>query len=69
MACGGGRCKSGRGALNHIGVVVDDPAESEKHIKSAGYVTENHANYDPGQRFCFTEENGIEIKVVHSPTP
>lgn len=53
-----------RGALNHIAVVVEDLALAEERIKDAGYVTENHANYEPGQRFYFTEENGVEIEVV-----
>ena len=53
-----------RGALNHIAVVVDDLDQTERRIKIAGYVTENHANYEPGRRFYFIEENGIEIEVV-----
>ncbi len=53
-----------RGAMNHIAVVVDDLALAEKRITDAGYITENHGNYEPGQRFYFTEENGVEIEVV-----
>lgn len=56
-----------RGGLNHIAVVVDDLDEAEARIKNAGYVTENHANYEPGRRFYFTEENGVEIEVVAYP--
>jgi predicted enzyme related to lactoylglutathione lyase len=50
--------------LNHIGLVVDDLGAAEARIKAAGYVTENHADYAPGRRFYFTEENGVEIEVV-----
>jgi catechol 2,3-dioxygenase-like lactoylglutathione lyase family enzyme len=53
-----------RAGLNHIGVVVDDLDETEARIKDAGYITESHADYEPGRRFYFTEENGVEIEVV-----
>jgi catechol 2,3-dioxygenase-like lactoylglutathione lyase family enzyme len=53
-----------RGGLNHLGVVVDDIDTVEVRVKAAGYTPGNHADYDPGQRFYFTEENGIEIEVV-----
>lgn len=53
-----------RGGLNHIAVVVDDLGAVERRIRGAGYVSENHADYEPGRRFYFTEENGIEIEVV-----
>ena len=56
-----------RAGLNHIAVVVDDLAATEARIRAAGYHTENHANYEPGQRFYFTEENGVEFEVVHYP--
>jgi catechol 2,3-dioxygenase-like lactoylglutathione lyase family enzyme len=53
-----------RGGLNHIAVVVDDLNATEGRIRAAGYATENHADYEPGRRFYFTEENGVEIEVV-----
>jgi catechol 2,3-dioxygenase-like lactoylglutathione lyase family enzyme len=56
-----------RGGLNHIAVVVDDLDATESRIKNAGYTPENHADYEPGRRFYFTEENGVEIEVVHYP--
>ena len=56
-----------RGGLNHIAVVVDDLAGTEARIRAAGYQTKNHADYEPGQRFYFTEENGVEFEVVHYP--
>lgn len=53
-----------RGAMNHIGVVVDDLAATEAKVKALGYEPHSHANYEPGQRFYFHEENGIEIEVI-----
>ena len=53
-----------RAALNHIGVVVGDLDAVEIRVKRAGYTPENHADYEPGRRFYFREENGVEIEVV-----
>ena len=53
-----------RGGLNHIGIVVDDLDAVEKRVKAHGYEPVNHADYEPGRRFYFREENGIEIEVV-----
>ncbi|MFQ6552398.1 VOC family protein [Aestuariibius insulae] len=53
-----------RGGLNHIGVVVGDLDAVEEKVKARGYKPENHGDYEPGKRFYFTEENGIEIEVV-----
>lgn len=50
--------------LNHIGLVVQDLDAAEARIRAAGYVTENHADYEPGRRFYFTEANGVEIEVI-----
>ena len=53
-----------RAGLNHIGVVVDDLDAVEARVKAAGFVPGNHADYEPGKRFYFTENNGVEIEVV-----
>ena len=53
-----------RGGLNHIGVVVDDLHATEANVKALGYEPHSHADYEPGRRFYFHEENGIEIEVV-----
>lgn len=53
-----------RGALNHIGVVVDDLDATEARIIAAGFETNSHADYEPGRRFYFDNEDGIEIEVV-----
>jgi predicted enzyme related to lactoylglutathione lyase len=52
------------GAMNHIGVVVDDIDAAEARVRKAGFAPENHADYEPGKRFYFTEGNGVEIEVV-----
>ena len=53
-----------RGGLNHIGVVVSDLEATEAKVKAKGFETYSHADYEPGRRFYFNEENGVEIEVV-----
>lgn len=53
-----------RAGLNHIAVVTDDLEGTEQRIIAAGYTPGEHYDYEPGRRFYFTEENGIEIEVV-----
>jgi len=55
---------STRGGLNHIGVVVDDLDAAEKRVIAAGYKTHSHADYEPGHRFYFDDDDGIEFEVV-----
>ncbi len=52
------------GALNHIGVVVDDLDAVEDRVKAAGFKPHMHADYEPGRRFYFNEADDIEIEVV-----
>jgi catechol 2,3-dioxygenase-like lactoylglutathione lyase family enzyme len=52
------------GGLNHIAVVVDDLDATERAIKKHGFVTGNHADYEPGRRFYFHDADGIEYEVV-----
>ena len=52
------------GALNHIGVVVDDLDATEKKVLAAGFETHNHGDYEPGRRFYFNDTDGIEYEVV-----
>nr|WP_275116149.1 VOC family protein [Aliiroseovarius subalbicans] len=65
----GGTAKAARtyetiGALNHIGVVVDDLDATEARVRSAGFVPHNHDDYEPGRRFYFHDHDGVEIEVV-----
>lgn len=53
-----------RAGLNHIGVVVDDLDAVEAKVNALGYKSHSHANYEPGRRFYFHEENGVEIEVI-----
>lgn len=55
---------SRRGGLNHIGIVVNDLDAVEAKVIAHGYVTGNHADYEPGRRFYFDDENGLEIEVI-----
>ena len=50
--------------LNHIGVTVDDLDDAEKRVKEAGYKPYSHADYEPGRRFYFDDEDGVEYEVV-----
>ena len=53
-----------KGGLNHIGVLVDDLAAAEKKVLEEGYETHSHQTYDPGSRFYFHNEDGIEFEVL-----
>ena len=53
-----------RASLNHIGVVVPDIDAMEARVKSAGYSPTNHGDYEPGKRFYFDDEDGIEFEIV-----
>ena len=53
-----------RGGLNHIGVVVDDIDATEARVADLGYTPHMHGDYEPGRRFYFDMEDGIEIEVV-----
>lgn len=52
------------GGLNHIALVVDDLDEAERRIRAAGFQTLNHADYHPGKRFYFYDQDEIEYEVV-----
>lgn len=52
------------GAVNHLGIVVDDLAAAEKRILEHGIKTHSHQTYDPGSRFYFHDHDNIEYEVV-----
>lgn len=56
--------KGRTGHLNHVGVVVGDLDAVEAKVKAEGYTPYNHADYEPGRRFYFDDDNGIEFEVV-----
>ena len=49
--------------LNHIAVTVDDLDAMEAKVIDAGYKTGPQWDYEPGRRFYFDNEDGIEIEV------
>ena len=53
-----------KGNLNHIGIVVPDLEKVEKKVKQLGISTFNHGEYEPGRRFYFNINDGIEIEVI-----
>ena len=53
-----------RAGLNHIAVVVEDLDELDKRVRSLGYEPHSYADYEPGRRFYFREENEIEYEIV-----
>lgn len=50
--------------LNHIGVVVDDIDAVEARVKALGLTPYSHGDYEPGRRFYFDDESGLEVEVV-----
>ncbi len=52
------------GGMNHVAVVVDDIDAIETRVKAAGFTPINHADYEPGRRFYFSDDDGIEFEVV-----
>ena len=50
--------------LNHIGIVVEDLDAAEQKVIAEGFTPQSHADYDPGRRFYFDDNDGIEFEVV-----
>jgi catechol 2,3-dioxygenase-like lactoylglutathione lyase family enzyme len=57
------------GAMNHIGLVVDDLDEAEAAVRAAGYSVHSHADYEPGRRFYFDGPDGVEFELVCYDVP
>ena len=53
-----------RAGLNHLAVTVDDLDATEERVKAAGFETNSHADYEPGRRFYFDDNDGIEFEIV-----
>jgi catechol 2,3-dioxygenase-like lactoylglutathione lyase family enzyme len=53
-----------KGGLNHIGIVVDDLDATEERVRNAGYTPHSHADYEPGRRFYFHDNDAIEFEVI-----
>lgn len=52
------------GGLNHLGIRVDDLAAAEQRVLAFGIKTHSHQTYEPGSRFYFHDEDGIEYEVL-----
>ena len=52
------------GGLNHVAVVTDDIKDMEAKVRAAGFEPHSHADYEPGQRFYFHDNDQIEYEVV-----
>ncbi|MFA3917190.1 VOC family protein [Ruegeria hyattellae] len=52
------------GGLNHVGIVVEDLDAIEARVIKAGFTPKSHADYEPGKRFYFDDDNGVEFEVV-----
>jgi glyoxylase I family protein len=50
--------------LNHIGIQVDDLDAVEAKVIEQGLTPFAHGDYEPGRRFYFFDENGIEFEIV-----
>lgn len=52
------------GGLNHLGIVVDDLDATEQRVIAEGLKPHSHAEYEPGRRFYFHTDDGVEFEVV-----
>ncbi|MFK8030061.1 MAG: VOC family protein [Gammaproteobacteria bacterium] len=52
------------GGLNHLGIRVANLDAIEKRILEAGFKTFNHADYEPGRRFYFRDNDNIEFEIL-----
>lgn len=52
------------GGINHIAVVAGDLDAVEARVLAAGFEPRLHADYEPGRRFYFYDEDAVEVEVV-----
>ena len=52
------------GGLNHLAVVVDDFEATRDKVIVRGYTPGQTHDYEPGRRFYFHDDDGIEFEVV-----
>ncbi len=50
--------------LNHVGIEVGDLDAVERRVIVRGLVPFAHGDYEPGRRFYFYDEDGIEYEIV-----
>lgn len=52
------------GGLNHIGLVVDNLEQLKQRVEAEGMEPYNFGDYEPGHRFYFRLDDGLEVEVV-----
>lgn len=52
------------GGFNHVGITVRDLDAVEAKVKSLGFEPHSHADYEPGRRFYFHDNDGVEYEIV-----
>ena len=62
--CGTRSSYSKQGELNHVGIVVENLAVVEAAVRAEGYEPHSHQDYEPGERFYFSDENEIEYEII-----
>lgn len=50
--------------LNYIGIVVDDLDATHARVKAEGFKPHSHDDYEPGRRFYFSDNTGLEFEVI-----
>lgn len=50
--------------LNHLGIVVNNLEATEQAILAEGFQTHSHGDYEPGHRFYFEDNDGLEFEVI-----
>lgn len=58
-----------RAGLNHIAFIVDDLDVIEKRVRAEGLKPNSHGDYEPGHRFYFSDNDGVEYEVVSYAMP
>lgn len=51
--------------FNHIGIVVDNLTKARARVERAGYALYSFGNYEPGRRFYFKDEEGVEYEIIY----
>ena len=59
-----GPALSGNGFSTHVGSEVDYLAVVEAVVRAEGYEPHSHQDYEPGERFYFSDENEIEYEII-----
>lgn len=52
------------GGLNHLAITTEDIDSMERAVTALGFTPTNHGDYEPGKRFYFHDQDGIEYEVV-----